>query len=85
MVLQLLNNSITERGVIYDAQIGGTKLYIGDVFHHIAGYTAVDILDLTHVSAGGDIGIRRKPLDVNEYRTDHNNSHKFSSSQQKHK
>ena len=60
------NNHLSD---IYDAEVYGPKVNIGDILDYVACNAAMNILNLADISASGNICIRGETLDINEYCT----------------
>ena len=73
---QLVDDVLSHAGVIHQTHKGGAQLYVGDILHHVAAYTAVYLLDASGVAPAGDIGGKGIALDIHKNSSDDYDAHK---------
>ena len=66
VALQFAHNILAECGIVRDSKEGRAQLQICDVLHHVSAHTAVDVLNMTGISAVRDVDVLRKALDIYE-------------------
>jgi len=75
MTLQFADHIIPHSVVIYQTDKGWFQLYIGNIFHYISSYTAVDLLDHTGISSSWNKWCCGITFHIDKNITDYNNSH----------
>ena len=75
MILKLFQNIVTGSGMIYQTDIGRTKLHICNILHDITADTAMYFLHTADISAARNVGAQRIPLDINKNCADYDNAH----------
>ena len=78
MILKLLYHVLSECTVVNNTHKSRAQFDIGYILDNISAHTAMDILDMPHISSVRYINILRKSFNIHKHCSHNNYSHNFS-------